>query len=142
MGVRAGLQQDQQGRCHLVRSSIRHQPYIHPDIVASKEDPLSLHLDDRHLSSRHLIRDHSINNSIDCNNSGLVMFSRIDQDSRSVGHHLLLWVPVLLDQRRGLGSVRSHTTSAIAMWRGLEHPDHPDPLLWEIWARPIGFMQR
>jgi hypothetical protein len=32
-----------------------HQPDIRQDIVASREDPLSLHLDDQHLSSRHLI---------------------------------------------------------------------------------------
>jgi hypothetical protein len=25
--------------------------------------------------------------------------------------------------------------------RGLEHLDQSDPLPWEIWARPIGFMQ-
>jgi hypothetical protein len=38
--------------------------------------------------------------------------------------------------------VGSHTTSATAQWRGLEHLDQLDPLSWEIWARPIGFMQR
>jgi hypothetical protein len=74
------------------------------------------------------------------NNNSLGLFSRTDQDSRPVGHHLLLRVPGLLGQRRGVGHVGSHTTSATALWRGPEHPDQPDPLPWEIWARPIGFM--
>jgi hypothetical protein len=55
--------------------------------------------------------------------------------------HLLLRVPGVLDRRRGVGRVGSHTTSATAQWRGLEHLDQLDPLPWEIWARPIGFMQ-
>jgi hypothetical protein len=52
VGVRPGLQRDQQGRVHLVHRSIRPQRDIRRDIVASREDPLSLHPDDRHLSSR------------------------------------------------------------------------------------------
>jgi hypothetical protein len=82
--------------------------------MASRGDPLSLHLDDRHLSSGHLIGDHNINSSVDHSNNILGLFSRIDQDSRPVGHHLLLRVPGLLGQRRGVGHVGSHTTSATA----------------------------
>jgi hypothetical protein len=106
---------DQQGRCHLVHSSIRHQPDIRQDIVASRGDPLSLHLDDRRLSSGHLIGDHNINNNVDRNNNSLGLFSRTDQDSRPVGHHLLLRVPGVLDRRRGVGRVGSHTTSTTAL---------------------------
>jgi hypothetical protein len=142
VGVRPGLQQDQQGRCHLVHNSIRHQPDIRQGIVASRGDPLSLHLGDRCLSSGHLIGDHNINNNVDRNNNSLGLFSRTDQDSRPVGRHLLLRVPGLLGRRRGVGRVGSHTTSVTALWRGLEHLDQLDPLPWEIWARPIGFMQR
>jgi hypothetical protein len=53
---------------------------------------------------------------------------------------LLLQIPVLLDRRKCVGRVGSHTTSMIARWRGLDCPDQPDPLPWEIWARPIEFM--
>jgi hypothetical protein len=60
----------------------------------------------------------------------------------SVGIRLLLQVPGLLDRRRGVGRVGSHTTSATVLWRGPGHLDQPDPLPWEIWARPIGYMQR
>jgi hypothetical protein len=141
VGVREGLQRDQQGRCHLVCNNIRHQPDIHQDIMASRGDPLSLHLDDQCLSSGHLIGDHNINNNVDRNNNSLGLFSRTNQDSRPVGRHLLLQVPGVLDRRRGVGHVGSHTTSATTQWRGLEHLDQPDPLPWEIWARPIGFMQ-
>jgi hypothetical protein len=140
-GVRAGLQRDQQGRCHLVHNNIRHQLDIRQDIVASREDPLSLHLGDQCLSSGLLTGDHNISNNVDHNNNSLGLFNRTDQDSRPVGHQLLLRVPGVLDRRRGVGHVGSHTTSATAQWRGLEHLDQPDPLPWEIWARPIGFMQ-
>jgi hypothetical protein len=98
--------------------------------------------DDRHLSSGHLIEDHSTSSSVARSSSSLGLFSRTDQGSRPVGSHLLLRVPGLLGRRRGVGRVGSHTTSATVLWRGPEHPDQPDPLQWEIWARPIGFMQR
>jgi hypothetical protein len=129
------------GRCHLVRSSIRHQLDIHQDIVASREDPLSLHLDDQRLSSRLLTEDHNINNNVDRSNNNLGLFSRTDQGSRLVGRQLLLRVPGVLDRRKGVGHVGSHITSVTTQWRGLEHLDQPDPLPWEIWARPIRFMQ-
>jgi hypothetical protein len=141
VGVRPGLQRDQQGRFHLEHSSTRHQRDIRQDIVASRGDPLSLHPDDRHLNSGHLIRDHSISSSVARNSSSLGLFSRTDQGSRLVGRHLLLRVPGLLGRRRGVGRVGSHTTSVTILWRGPEHPDQQDPLPWEIWARPIGFMQ-
>jgi hypothetical protein len=121
MGVRSGLQRDQQGRCHLVHSSIKHQPDLRQDIMASRGDPLSLHLGDQCLSSGHLIGDHNINSSVDHSSSSLGLFSRTDQDSRLVGRHLLLRVPGLLGRRRGVGHVGSHTTSVTALWRGLEH---------------------
>jgi hypothetical protein len=118
----------------------RHTPW---DIVASREDPLSLHLDDQHLNSRLLTKDHKyINNNVDCSSNNLGLFSRTDQDSRLVGHQLLLRVPGVLDRRRGVGHVGSHTTNATVQWRGLEHLDQPDPLSWEIWARPIRFMEQ
>jgi hypothetical protein len=44
-----------------------------------------------------------------------------------VGHHLLLQIPGLLGRRRGVGRVRSHTTSVTTLWRGLEHLDQPEP---------------
>jgi hypothetical protein len=141
VGVRPGLQRDQQGRFHLEHSSTRHQRDIRRDIMASRGDPLSLHPDDRRLSSRHLIGDHSISSSTARSSSSLGLFSRTDQGSRPVGHHLLLQVPGLLGRRRGVGRVGSHTTSVTILWRGPEHPDQQDPLPWEIWARPIGFMQ-
>jgi hypothetical protein len=108
-------------------------------ILASRGDPLSLHLDDRCLSSGHLIEDHSTSNSVARSSSSLGLFSRTDQGSRPVGRHLLLRVPGLLGRRRGVGCVGSHTTSATVLWRGPECLDQPDPLQWEIWARPIGF---
>jgi hypothetical protein len=74
--------------------------------------------------------------------SSLDLFSRTDQGFRPVGSHLLLRAPGLLGRRRGVGRVGSHTTSAIVLWRGPERPDQSDLLQWEIWARPIGFMQR
>jgi hypothetical protein len=92
-------------------------------------------------AARHLIGDHSISNSVARSSSSLGLFSRTDQGSRPVGRHLLLRVPGLLGRRRGVGHVGSHTTSATVLWRGPECPDQPDPLPWEIWARPIGFMQ-
>ena len=116
-------------------NNIRHQPDIHHDIVASRGDPLSLYLSDQCLSRGHLIGDHCINNS-------LGLFNRTNQDSRSVGCHLLLWVPRVLDQRRGVGRVESHTANVTTQWKGLECPNLPDPIPWEIWARPIRFMQR
>jgi hypothetical protein len=76
-GVRAGLQRDQWGRCHLVHNNIRHQLDIHQDIVASREDPLSLHLDDQRLNNRLLTEDHNTNNNVDRNNS-LGLFNRTD----------------------------------------------------------------
>jgi hypothetical protein len=111
------------------------------DIVASRGDPRSLHLDDRRLSSGHLTEDHSSSSSV-ARSSSLDLFSRTDQGSRPVGSLLLLRAPGLLGRRRGVGRVGSHTTSAIVLWRGPERPDQPDQLQWEIWARPIGFMQR
>jgi hypothetical protein len=141
VGVRPGLQRDQQGRVHLEHHSIRHQRDIRRDIVASRGDPLSLHPDDRRLSSGHLIGDHNISSNVARSSNSLGLFSRTDQGSRPVGHHLLLRVPGLLGRRRGVGRVGSHTTSVTVLWRGPECPDQPDPLQWEIWARPIGFMQ-
>lgn len=91
-----------------MRSSIRHHPYIRKDIVSSRGDPLSLHLNDQCLNSGHLIRDHHINNNFNHNNISLSLFSRIDQDSKSVGRQLLLRVPEVLDQGRGVGHVGSH----------------------------------
>jgi hypothetical protein len=142
VGVRPGLQQDPQGRVHLAHHSIRHQRGIRRDIVSSREDPLSLHPDDRRLSSGHLIGDHSTSSSVARRNNSLVLFSRTDLGSRSVGRHLLLRVPGLLGRRRGVGRVGSHTTSATVLWRGPERLDLSDPLQWEMWARPIRFMQR
>jgi hypothetical protein len=142
VGVRLGLQRDQQGRFHLGHSSTRHQRDIHLDIVASRGDPLSLHLDDCHLSSGHLIRDHSTSSSIARSSSRLGLFSKTDQGSRPVGRPLLLWVPGLLGRRKGVGCVGSHTTSLTVLWRGPERLDQSDPPQWEIWARPIRFMQR
>jgi hypothetical protein len=94
------------------------------------------------FSREHLIGDHNISNNIAHSSNSLGLFSRIDQGSRLVGHHLLLRVPGLLGRRRGVGRVGSHTTSVIVLWRGPEHLDQSDPLPWEIWARPIEFMQR
>jgi hypothetical protein len=142
VGVRPGLQRDPQGRVHRGRRDIRHQRDIRRDIVASRGDPGSLHLDDRRLSSRQLIEDHNTSSSVARSNSSLVLFSRTDQDFRSVASPLLLRVPGLLGRRRGVGRVGSRTTSATVLWRGPERPDQPDPLPWEIWARPIGYMQR
>jgi hypothetical protein len=82
-----------------------------------------------------------VSRSVAHNNSSLGLFSRKDQGFRSVGCHLLLRVPGLLGRRRGVGCVGRHTTSATILWRGPEHPDQPDPLPWEIWARPIRFVQ-
>jgi hypothetical protein len=142
MEVRPGLQRDQQGRVHLEHYSTRHQRDMLWDIVASKGDPLPLHPSEPHLNSGHLIGDHNISSNVAHNNSNLGLFSRTDQGSRPVGCHLLLQVPGLLSRRRGVGHVGSHTTSKTVLWRGPEHPDQPDPLQWDIWARPIRFMQR
>ena len=142
MGVRPGLQRDQQGRVHLKRRSTRHQRDLCWDITASRGDPLSLHLDDRRLSSGHLIEDRNISSSVALNNNSLGLFNRTEQGSRPVGRHLLLRVPRLLGRRRGVGRVGSHTTSATVLWRGPRCPDQPDLLPWEIWARPIGFMRQ
>jgi hypothetical protein len=49
------------------------------------------------FSNGHLIGDHNINNNVNCSSNSLGLFSRTDQDSRSVGRHLLLRVPRLLD---------------------------------------------
>jgi hypothetical protein len=107
----------------------------------SRGDPRSLRLDDRRLSSGRLTEDHSSSSSV-VRSSSLDLFSRTGQGFRPVGHLLLLRAPGLLGRRRGVGRVGSHTTSAIVLWRGPERPDQPDQLQWEIWARPIGFMQR
>jgi hypothetical protein len=80
--------------------------------------------------------------SVARSSSSLGLFSRTDQGFRPVGRCLLLRVPGLLGQRRGVGRVGSHTTSATVLWRGPGRLDQPDPLPWEIWARPIGFMQQ
>jgi hypothetical protein len=135
VGVRPGLPRDQQGRAHLVNRSIRHQRGIRWDIMASREDPLSLHLDDHRLNNGHLIRDYSTSkcvacssSSVTCSSSSLGPFNIIDWGSRPVGHCLLLWVPGLLGQRRGVGRVGSHTTSATVLWRGPERLDQSDPL--------------
>jgi hypothetical protein len=127
-------------RVHRGRRDIRHQRDIHRDIVASRGDPRSLHLDDRRLSSGHLIKDHSTSSSVARSSSSLGLFSRTDQGFRPVASPLLLRVPGLLGRRRGTGRVGSRTTSATVLWRGPERLDQPDPLPWEIWARPIGFM--
>jgi hypothetical protein len=142
VGVRPGLQRDQQCRVHLVHRYIRHQRDIRRDVVASREDPLSLHPDDHRLSSGNLIGDHISSSSVAHSSTSLGLFSGTDLGSRSVGRHLLLRVPGLLGRRRGVGRVGNHTTSVTVLWRGLECPDQPDPLPWEIWARPIGFMRR
>jgi hypothetical protein len=55
--------------------------------------------------------------------------------------HLRLREIGVLDQRRGVGSIGRHTTNATVPWRGPERLDQQDPLPWEIWERPIGFMQ-
>jgi hypothetical protein len=91
---------------------------------------------------RDLTEDHNSSSSVARSSSSLGLFSRTDQGFRPVGSHLLLRAPGLLGQRRDVGHVGSHTTSATVLWRGPEHPDQPDLLQWEIWARPIGFMQR
>jgi hypothetical protein len=129
------------GQVHLEHSNTRHQRDIFQDIMASRGDPLSLHPDDHCLSSGHLIGDHCIRSSVTCSSNSLGLFSRTDQGSRLVGRHLLLRVPGLLGQRRSVGCVGSHTTSATVLWRGPEHSNQLDPLQWEIWARPIKFMQ-
>jgi hypothetical protein len=87
-----------------------------------------------------LSRDHNISSSVARSSSSLGLFSRTDLSSRPMGRHLLLRVPGLLGQRRGVGRVGSHTTSTTVLCRGPECLDQPDPLPWEIWARPIGFM--
>jgi hypothetical protein len=107
----------------------------------SRGDPRSLRLDDRRLSSGHLTEDHSSSSSV-VRSSSLDLFDRTGQGFRPVGRLLLLRAPGRLGRRRGVGRVGSHTTSAIVLWRGLERPDQPDQLQWEIWARPIGFTQR
>jgi hypothetical protein len=142
VGVRPGLQRDLSGRVHLVRHSSKHQRETRRGIMASRGDPLLLHHDDLRLSSRHLTKDHSSSSSVARNNSHLGLFNRTDQVSKPVGRHLLLRVPGLLGRRRGVGRVGSHTTSATVLWRGPGHLDQLDLLQWEIWARPIRFMQR
>jgi hypothetical protein len=142
VGVRPGLQRDPQGKVRWGRRDIRHQQNIRRFIVASRGDPHSLHLDDRRLSSGHLIEDHNTSSSVARSSSSLGLFSRIDQDFRPVASPLLLRVPGPLGQRRGAGRVGSRTTSATVLWRGPERPDQPDPLPWEMWARPVGFMRR
>jgi hypothetical protein len=87
-------------------------------------------------------KDHKTSSVVDRNNNSLGLFSRKYQDSRSVGRQLLLRVPGVLDRRKGVGHLGSHITNVTAQWRGLEHLDQPDPLLWEIWENPIRFMQR
>jgi hypothetical protein len=84
VGVRSRLQRDQQDMHHLVRSSIRHQLYIHQDIMASREDPLSLRLDDQCLNNGLLTEDHNTNNNIDPNKNSLGMFNRTNQGFRLV----------------------------------------------------------
>jgi hypothetical protein len=76
VGVLEGLQRDRQGRCHLVRGRTRHQPDIRLDIMASREDLLSLHFGDQHISSGHLIGNHNINISIDRSSSNLGLLNR------------------------------------------------------------------
>jgi hypothetical protein len=127
----------------MVRRSSRRQRDTCRGIVASRGDPLLLPHDDRHLSSGHRTEDHSSsNNSVASSSNGsLDLFSRTDQGFRLVGNHLLFQAPGLRGQRRGVGCVGSHTTSAIVLWRGPGHPDQLDLLQWEIWAMPIGFMQ-
>jgi hypothetical protein len=125
----------------MVRSCIKHQPDICEYIVAFIGDPISLHLNDQRRSSEHLFRDHITSSSVDRNNNSLGLFNIIYQYFGTVGHHLLLRVPGVLDRRRGVGHVGSHTTNTTTQWRGLENIDQLDPLLWEIQARPIGFMQ-
>jgi hypothetical protein len=141
-GVIAGLHRDQRGRCHLVHENIRHQLDIQQNIVDSREHPISLHLGDQCLSSRLLTEDHITNNNVDRKNNSLGLSSRTDQGSRPVGRQLLLQVPRVLDRRKGVGHVGNHITNATAQWRGPEHLDQSDPLPWDIWARPIGFMQQ
>jgi hypothetical protein len=116
----------------MVRSNIRHQLEIYQDIMEPKEDPLSLHLDNQRLSNRLLTKDHNTNNSVDSNNIILGLFSRTNKGSRPVGRQLLLQVPGVLDQRKGVGHVENHITSVTVQLRGPEHMDKPDPLPWEI----------
>jgi len=142
VGVRVGLQRGQQGRCHPVCCSIRHQQDICHDIMASRVDPLSINLGDQCLSSGLIIGEQNINNNIDRINNSLGPFNRTNRDSRLVGRQLLLGVQGELDKKRSVGHVGRHTTSVTAQWRGLKDLYHPNPLSWEIWARPIGFMPR
>jgi hypothetical protein len=125
-----------------VSYNIKHQLDIHQDIVASREDPLSLHLGGQRFSSGLLTKDHNTSSNVDRSNNSLSMFSRTNQGSRSLGRQLLLQVPRVMERRKGVRNVGSHITNVIAQWRGSEHLDHSDPLPWEIWARPIRFMQR
>jgi hypothetical protein len=141
VGVRPGLQRDQQGRVHLEHSSTRHQR----DIRGISWLPEGIHFHYTPMTDASAVDTLSGTTTSATTSpaaSSLGLFSRTDQGSRPVGHHLLLRVPGLLGRRRGVGHVGSHTTSATVLWRGPERPDQPDPLPWEIWARPIRFMQR
>jgi hypothetical protein len=86
--------------------------------------------------------NHNTNKNVEHNSSSLSIFNKINQGSRLVGHQLLLWVPGILDQRKGVGNVESRITNFTTQWRGPEILDQPDPLSWDIWERPIGFMQQ
>ena len=121
-------------------NNIRHQLDIPKGIEALQEDPHSLHHDEQRLSSGIPAEDHSTSTNVDHSSISLGLFNRIDEGSRMVGCQLLLQVPGVLEQRQGVGHVESHITSMTTQLRGPEHLDQQDPLPWEIWARPIGFM--
>jgi hypothetical protein len=143
VGVRLGLQRDQQGRFHLEHSSTRHQRDIRQDIVASRGDPLSLHLDDHRLSSGHLIGDNSISSNIAHNNN---QFRPVQQNRlgfQAGGPSSSTSGTRTTRPKKGCWTCgEPHYQRDCPVERTRLHPDHPDPLPWEIWARPIRFMQR
>jgi len=82
--------------------------------MASREDQLSLHLNDQFLRRKLLTEDHNTRTNVDRNSSSLGLFSRTNQGSMLVVYQLLLPVLEVLDLIKGVGHVGNHTTSVIS----------------------------
>jgi hypothetical protein len=72
----------------------------------------------------------------------LGLFNRTYHDHKMLDKKLLLRGPGAMDRRLDVGHVVSHITNETIQLRRLDRPDHQDPLQLDIWARPIGYMQR
>jgi hypothetical protein len=110
---------------------------IHP------EDLYFLHHVDR-LPIRGLCIEHHCSNScvILNNNNSIDLFHRTDRGLITLDQQILPLELGASTLRTNVGLVESPTIREIFLLRRKELLDQQDKRQWEIWARPIGFMQQ